>query len=225
MTFHLYIYSVNICKAILNAKTDFNQQEKGLNLCASKNSCAYAHQPINRCIKHDALNAMILMLQNPTWTLFYFFSRTLNGDVNIFLSRDLFAFYMVTFCLQPNIYSKIATDNMYKSQFKSINSSVLSFLCSPILTSTHDYWKNHSFDYMDLCWQSVSLLFNMLSRFVIAFLPRSRRLLISWLQSTICSDFGAPQNKVSHFFHSFPVYLPWSDENGCHNLCFLNVEF
>ena len=38
-----------------------------------------------------------------------------------------------------------------------------------------------------------SLLLNMLSRLVITFLPRSKRLLISWLQVTICSDFGAPQ--------------------------------
>ena len=37
---------------------------------------------------------------------------------------------------------------------KSINSLVLSFLYSPTLTSIHDYWKNHSFHYMDLCWQS-----------------------------------------------------------------------
>ena len=36
----------------------------------------------------------------------------------------------------------------------SINSLALSFLYSPILTSIHDYWKNHSFDQMDLCWQS-----------------------------------------------------------------------
>ena len=36
-------------------------------------------------------------------------------------------------------------------QFKSINSSVLSFLYSPTLTSIHDHWKNHSFNYMDLC--------------------------------------------------------------------------
>ena len=36
-------------------------------------------------------------------------------------------------------------------QFKRINSSVLSFLYSPTLTSIHDYWKNHSFDYMDIC--------------------------------------------------------------------------
>ena len=38
--------------------------------------------------------------------------------------------------------------------FKSINSSVLSFLHSPALTSTHDHWKNRSLDQMDLCWQS-----------------------------------------------------------------------
>ena len=37
-------------------------------------------------------------------------------------------------------------------QFKSINSSVLCFLCSPTLTFIHNYWKNHSFDYTDLCW-------------------------------------------------------------------------
>ena len=39
-------------------------------------------------------------------------------------------------------------------QFKSINSSALSFPHSPTLTSIHDHWKNHSLDYMDLCWQS-----------------------------------------------------------------------
>ena len=38
-------------------------------------------------------------------------------------------------------------------KFKSISSSVLSFLYSPTLTSIHDYWKNHSFDQMKLCWQ------------------------------------------------------------------------
>ena len=39
-------------------------------------------------------------------------------------------------------------------QFKSIKSSVLNFLYSPALTSIHDYWKNHSLDKIDLCWQS-----------------------------------------------------------------------
>ena len=39
-------------------------------------------------------------------------------------------------------------------QFKSINSSVLNLLYGPTLTSIHDYCKDHSFDYTDLCWQS-----------------------------------------------------------------------
>ena len=39
-------------------------------------------------------------------------------------------------------------------QFKSINSSALSFLHSSTLTTIYEHWKNHSLDYMDLCWQS-----------------------------------------------------------------------
>ena len=70
----------------------------------------------------------------------------------------------------------------------------------------------------------MSLLFNRLSRLIITFLPRSKSLLISWLQITICSDFGAQKNKVSHCFHCFPIYFPWSDGTGCHDLSFLNVE-
>ena len=45
-------------------------------------------------------------------------------------------------------------------QFKSINSSALSLLYGPALTSVHDYWKTHSFGYTNLCWQSnISLFF------------------------------------------------------------------
>ena len=52
-------------------------------------------------------------------------------------------------------------------QFKSISSSALSLLYSPALISVHDYWKNHSFDYMDLCQQSVVSAFLAIScRFV-----------------------------------------------------------
>ena len=68
-------------------------------------------------------------------------------------------------------------------QFKRINSSVLSFLYSPTLTSIHDYWKNHSLDRRTFVGKVMSLLLNMLFRLVITFLPRSKRLLISWLQS------------------------------------------
>ena len=53
--------------------------------------------------------------------------------------------------------------------FKSVNSSVLSLLYSPTLTSIYDYWKNHSFDQMDLCWQS------NVSVFLICYLCWSKR--------------------------------------------------
>ena len=67
--------------------------------------------------------------------------------------------------------------NLLQHQFESINSSVLSLLYGPTLTSIHDYWKNHNFDHADLCHSIMSLLFNMLSRFLIGFLPRSKCLL------------------------------------------------
>ena len=81
---------------------------------------------------------------------------------------------LIFLCLKDSQDSSLA-------QFKSINSLVLCIFYGPTLTSIQNYWKNHSFDYTDLCQQSdVSAL---LSRFIIAFLPRRKRLLISWLQS------------------------------------------
>ena len=70
----------------------------------------------------------------------------------------------------------------------------------------------------------MSLLFNMLSTLVIAFLPRSKCLLTSWLQSP-SAVIWEPPKIVFHCFHCFPIYLPWSDGTGCHDLGFLNVEF
>ena len=52
------------------------------------------------------------------------------------------------------------------------------------------------------------LLFNMLSRFVIAFLPRSKCLLNFMAAVIICIDFGAQENKICLCFHCFPIYLP-----------------
>ena len=68
-------------------------------------------------------------------------------------------------------------------QFKSINPSVLSFLYNPTLTSKHDYRKIIALTQRTFVGKVMSQLFNMLSRLVIAILPRSKRLLISWLQS------------------------------------------
>ena len=85
--------------------------------------------------------------------------------------------------------------------------SMLNLLYGPTLTSIHDYWKNHSFDYTDFVGKVMSLLFNMLSRFVIAFLPRNKCLNFM-AAGTICRNFGAQENEICHCFHFFHIYLP-----------------
>ena len=66
----------------------------------------------------------------------------------------------------------------------------------------------------------MSLLFNMLSRLVITFLPRCKCLNFT-AAVIIRSDFGAQKNKV---WHCFSIYLPWSDGTRFHNLSLQNVE-
>ena len=109
-------------------------------------------------------------------------------------------------------------------QFKSISSLAYSFLYSPTLTSIHDYRKTIDLTRWTFVDKVMSLLFNMLSRLVIAFLPISKCLLISWLQS-LSVVILEPQKIVSQCFHCFPIYLSWSDGTRCHDLSFLNVEF
>jgi len=70
----------------------------------------------------------------------------------------------------------------------------------------------------------MSLLFNMQSRLVITFFPRSKHLLISWLQSPSAVILEPPQNKVCHCFHVSPYIFQWSDGTRCHDLSFLNIE-
>ena len=97
-------------------------------------------------------------------------------------------------------------------QFKGINSSVLSLFYCPALRSIHDYWKNHSF-----VSKVMSLLFNMLSSFLIAFLPRSKHLLISWLQSP-SAVILEPQKIICHCFHFCLLLYVMCDGTGCYDL-------
>ena len=89
----------------------------------------------------------------------------------------------------------------------------------------HDCCKNHSFDYTDCCWQtdvSAFFFFNMLSRFIIAFCPRRKQ--PNFMAAvTVHSDFGAWENKICHYSHFFPFYLPWSD--GARYYFFLKLNF
>ena len=58
-----------------------------------------------------------------------------------------------------SLLSRDSQESSSTPQFKSINSSALSFLYSPTLTSIHEYWKKHGFDKMDICQQSNASVF------------------------------------------------------------------
>ena len=104
------------------------------------------------------------------------------------------------------------------SQFKSINFSALSPLYDPILTFVHDYWKKKTaLTIWTFVGKVMSLLFNTLSRFVIAFLPRS--MCLNFMAAvTVCGDFGAQDNSLlllPLFPHLFATkwwdWMSWSD--------------
>ena len=112
-------------------------------------------------------------------------------------------------------------------QYHSSKASILWHSAFLIVQLSHPYMttgKTIASTRWTFVGKVMSLLFNMLSRLVITFLPRSKRLLISWLQSPSAVILEPPPNKVSHCFHCFPIYLPWSDGIRCHDLRFLNVE-
>ena len=105
---------------------------------------------------------------------------------------------------------------------QNINSSALRFLHSPTLTSIHDYWKTIALTRQTFVAKVMSLLFNMLSRLVITFLPRSKHLLISWLQSP--SEVILEHKKIKSFTlsavspsicHEVMDQIPWSSFSEC----------
>ena len=68
-------------------------------------------------------------------------------------------YWTFSFSISPSSeYSGLISGDSRESspapQFESISSSVFTLLYGPTLTFLHDYWKNYSFDYTDLCWQS-----------------------------------------------------------------------
>ena len=88
--------------------------------------------------------------------------------------------------------------------------SVLQCSASFIVQLPHPYMttgKTIALTRQTFVGKVTSLLFNMLSRSVITFLPRSKRFLISWLQTSSTVILEPPKNKVCHCFHCFPSYL------------------
>ena len=112
-------------------------------------------------------------------------------------------------------------------QHHSSKASILQYSAFFIIKFSHPYMttgKTIALTRRTIVGKVMSLIFNMLFRLVIAFLPRSKHLLIYWqLPSVVILEH--PQNKVSHCFHCFPICVPWSDGTRGHDLSFLNVEF
>ena len=95
-------------------------------------------------------------------------------------------------------------------QHHSLKASILQHSAFFIVQLSHPYMttgKNIAWTMRTFVGKVMSLLLNTLSRFVITFLPRSKSLLISWLQSP-SAVILEPKEVVCHFFHCFPIYLP-----------------
>ena len=111
-------------------------------------------------------------------------------------------------------------------QIQRSKASILQHSAFFIVQLSHPYMttgKTIALSRWTFVGQVMSLLFNMLSRLVRAFLPRSKCPLISWLKSP--SAVILEHKKQSLSLSPLFLYLPWSDGSRCHDLSFLNVEF
>ena len=119
----------------------------------------------------------------------------------------------------------ISQESPPKAQFKNINSLVPSFPYHPTFTRYMTIGKSIAFTRWTLVGKVMSLLFNRLSRLAIAFLPRSNCLLISWLQLPSAVILMPKRKNAYHYFHFFPIYLPWNGGIRSHAFSFMNVEY
>ena len=91
-------------------------------------------------------------------------------------------------------FDLLAVQGTLKSLLQHLTLKVSTLWCSvfygPTLTSIHSHWKNHSLTRQTFVDKVMSLLFNMLPRLVIIFLPRSKHFFNFMAAVIICSDFG-----------------------------------
>ena len=123
----------------------------------------------------------------------------------------------------------LAVQGTLKGLLQHYSSKASIFWCSAFFTVqlSHPYMttgKTIALTRWTFVGKVMSLLFNTLSTLIITFLPRSKHLLISWMQSPSTVILEPPKNKVWHCFHCLPIYFPWCDGTRCRDLRFLNVE-
>ena len=128
-----------------------------------------------------------------------------------------------------NWFDLLAVQGTLKNLLQRPSSKAPVLQCSAffLVQLSHQYMTNGktiALTILTFVSKVMSLLFNMLSRLVIAFIPRSKT--FNFMATvTIYNDSGAQENKVCHCLHFFPIYLSLSNGPRCHVLSFLNVEF
>ena len=118
----------------------------------------------------------------------------------------------------------ISQESSPTPQFEGINSLVFPFFTIQLSQPYVATGKIIALTIQIFVSRVMSLLFNMLSRFVIAFLPINKHLLISWLPSPSTVILEIKNRKICHHFHLFSLYLPWSNGTGCPYLGGYNKE-
>ena len=147
-------------------------------------------------------NESVLHIRWPKYWSFSFSIRPSNEHPGLFSFRmdwlDLLA-------VQKTLKSQGTSPT---PQFKSINSLVFSFLYSPLSHSHITTGKTIALARRTFVDKVMSLLFNMLSGLVLIFLPKSKHLLISWLQSPSAVILETRKMKSATVSTGFPIYFP-----------------
>ena len=99
-------------------------------------------------------------------------------------------------------------------QHHNLKTSVLQCSAFFMIQLSHPCWTTGKIVALTRWTFVMSLLLNMLFRFVIAFLPRSKWLFLAAI--TIHSVFGFQETRICRCFHFPPIYFLWSDGTGCH---------
>ena len=117
------------------------------------------------------------------------------------------------FSFRIDLFDLLAVEGTLKNLLQHHISKASILWCSAVFMVQHSHpymttGKTIALTRWTFVGKVMFLLFNTLSRYVISFLPRSKASFNFMAAITICSDFGALQNKVCHCFHCFSIYLP-----------------
>ena len=151
--------------------------------------------------------------------------------IRVSTSHQVTKFWSFSFSISPsNEYSGLISFRIDWFDLLAIQGTLKSLQCSAffMVPLSHPHMTIGKATAL-ITWifvgKVMSLFFTRLSRFVIVFLPKSKYLLISWLQSwsSVILEHREINSETVSIFP--PVYLPRNDGKGCHDLSFLNVEF